>query len=140
LECLLGHLARADLSGYYRHADLIALTSVSEGLPVVLMEAMAHEKLVLAPAITGIPELVEHGRTGFLYQSGSLPEFVGTVQWILNHKASLAAVESAAPKMIAINYDRQRNLRQFADQFLARIAQPELEHASSLLQQVQLPV
>jgi len=35
------------------------------------MEAMADEKLVLAPAITGIPELVEHGRTGFLYPSGS---------------------------------------------------------------------
>jgi glycosyltransferase involved in cell wall biosynthesis len=137
---LLGHVARADLSGYYRHADLIALTSLSEGLPVVLMEAMAHEKLVLAPAITGIPELVEHGRTGFLYQPGSLPDFVSTAQWILEHKASLAAVESAAAQMVAINYDRRRNLRQFADQFLARIAQPELEHASSLLQQVQLPV
>jgi glycosyltransferase involved in cell wall biosynthesis len=137
---LLGHVSRADLSGYYRHADLIALTSLSEGLPVVLMEAMAHERLVLAPAITGIPELIEHGRTGFLYQSGSLPDFVSAVQWVLDHKASLAAVESAAAKMIAINYDRQRNLRLFADQFLARIAPSELEHASSLLQQVQLPV
>jgi len=137
---LLGHVSPADLSGYYRHADLIALTGLSEGLPVVLMEAMAHEKLVLAPAITGIPELVEHGRTGFLYQSDSLPDFVSTVQWILDHKASLSEVESAAAKMVAVNYDRQRNLRQFADQFLARIAPPESAYASSLLQQVQLPV
>jgi colanic acid/amylovoran biosynthesis glycosyltransferase len=137
---LLGRVDRADLSGYYRYADLIALTSLSEGLPVVLMEAMAHEKLVLAPAITGIPELVEHGRTGFLYQSGSLPEFVSTVQWILDRKASLTAVERAAGESIALNYDRQRNLRQFAEQFLARIAQPEHLYASSLLQQVQLPV
>jgi glycosyltransferase involved in cell wall biosynthesis len=137
---LLGHVAHPDLSSYYRYADLIALTSLSEGLPVVLMEAMAHEKLVLAPAITGIPELVEHGRTGFLYQSGSLPDFVSTVQWIIDHKASLAAVERAAAKMIAINYDRQRNLRQFADQFLARIAPPESVYASPLLQQVQLSV
>ncbi len=137
---LLGPVARADLSGYYRYADLIALTSLSEGLPVVLMEAMAHEKLVVAPAITGIPELVEHGRTGFLYKSGSLTDFVSTVQWILDHKDSLGAVERAAAESIAVNYDRQRNLRQFADQFLARIAQPEPEYASSLLQQVQLPV
>jgi glycosyltransferase involved in cell wall biosynthesis len=137
---LLGHVAHADLSGYYRYADLIALTSLSEGLPVVLMEAMAHEKLVLAPAITGIPELVEHGRTGFLYQSGSLPDFVSTVQWILDHKASLTEVERAAAKTVAINYDRRRYLRQFADQFLARIAQPESAYASALLQQVQLPV
>ena len=53
-------MPRADLPGYYRYADLVVMTSKSEGIPVVLMEAMAHEKLVLAPAITGIPELVEH--------------------------------------------------------------------------------
>ena len=137
---LLGHVPRADLSGYYRYADLIALTSLSEGLPVVLMEAMAHEKLVLAPEITGIPELVEHGRTGFLYQPGSLTEFVSTVQWILERKASLGGVERAAAENIAVNYDRQRNLRQFANQFLERISQPEPEYASTLLQQVQLSV
>ena len=137
---LLGHVPRADLSGYYRYADLIALTSLSEGLPVVLMEAMTHEKLVLAPAITGIPELVEHGRTGFLYEQGSLTEFVSTVRWILERKASLGGVERAAAENIAANYDRQRNLRQFADQFLQRIAQSEPEYASSLLQQVQLSV
>ena len=137
---LLGHMGRGDLSGHYRHADLVVLTSLSEGLPVVLMEAMAHEKLVLAPAITGIPELVEHGRTGFLYESGSMPDFVSTVQWILDHNASLKAVECAAAKMVARNYDRRKNVRQFADQFLARIASPEPAYASHLLQQVQLPV
>lgn len=119
---LPGHVARTDLSGYYRYADLVALTSLSEGLPVVLMEAMAHEKLVLAPAITGIPELVEHKRTGFLYHSGSLTDFVSTVQWILDHKASLGAVQRAAAESIALNYDRQQNLRRFADQFLGRVA------------------
>jgi glycosyltransferase involved in cell wall biosynthesis len=137
---LLGYVDRADLSGYYQYADLFALTSLSEGLPLVLMEAMAHEKLVLAPAITGIPELIEHGRTGFLYKSGSLPDFVSTVGWILDHKASLGAVEHAAAESIAVNYDRQQNLGQFADQFLARIAPPESEYASSLLQQIQLSV
>jgi glycosyltransferase involved in cell wall biosynthesis len=137
---LLGHVDRSELSGYYRYADLIALTSLSEGMPVVLMEAMAHEKLVVAPAITGIPELVEHGRTGFLYKPGFLIDFVATVKWILDHKASLDAVERAAAESIAVNYDRQRNLRQFADQFLSRIAPSEPEYASALLQQIQLPV
>lgn len=131
---LLGHVPRNNLPGYYRCADLVVLTSRSEGLPVVLMEAMAHERLVLAPAITGIPELIENRRTGFLYQAGSLADFVGRAQWILDHKASLAGVGRAAAERIAVSYDRQRNLRQFADQFLARIAQPEAAYASSLLQ------
>ncbi len=137
---LLGHVDRTKLSDYYQYADLVALTSLSEGLPVALMEAMAHEKLVIAPAITGIPELVRHRTSGFLYQPGSLPDFLTTVKWILDHKASLGAVERAAAESIAVNYDRQHNLRQFADQFLRRIAPPESQYASSLLQQVQLPV
>ena len=52
------------------------LTSRSEGIPLVLMEAMARGKIVLAPAITGIPELVIAGKTGFLYEGGSLNDFV----------------------------------------------------------------
>jgi len=137
---LIGHVPRTDLPGYYRYADLVVMTSKSEGIPVVLMEAMAHEKIVLAPAITGIPELVEHQRTGFLYQSGSLPDFVSAVSWIQGHKASLAGIQRAAAAGIATSYNRQRNLRTFAEQFLARIPQSEGDHAHPVLQQVRLSV
>ena len=137
---LIGHVPRTDLPGYYRYADLVVMTSKSEGIPVVLMEAMAHEKLVLAPAITGIPELVEHQRTGFLYQPGSLPDFVSAVRWIQDHKASLAGIQRAAAASIAASYNRQRNLRAFAEQFLARIPQSDGNHAHPVLQQVRLSV
>ena len=137
---LIGHVSRTELQGYYRYADLVVMTSKSEGIPVVLMEAMAHEKLVLAPAITGIPELVEHQRTGFLYQSGSLPDFVSAVSWIQAHKASLAGIQRAAAASIAASYDRQRNLRAFAEQFLARIPQSDGNYAHPVLQQVRLSV
>ena len=137
---LIGQVPRTDLPGYYRYADLVVMTSKSEGIPVVLMEAMAHEKLVLAPAITGIPELVEHQRTGFLYQPGSLPDFVSAVSWIQAHKASLAGIQRAAAASIAASYNRQRNLRTFAEQFLARISQSEVDHAHPVLQQIRLSV
>jgi len=137
---LIGRVARTDLPGYYRHADLVVMTSKSEGIPVVLMEAMAHEKLVLAPAITGIPELVEHQRTGFLYHSGSLTDFVSAVRWIRANQSSLAGIQQAAAASIAVSYNRQHNLHTFAEQFLARIQQPDGDHAHSLLQQVRLSV
>ena len=137
---LIGQVPRTDLPGYYRYADLVVMTSKSEGIPVVLMEAMAHEKLVLAPAITGIPELVEHQRTGFLYQPGSLPDFVSAVSWIQAHKSSLAGIQHAAAASIAASYNRQRNLRTFAEQFLARISQSEVDHAHPVLQQIRLSV
>jgi|HubBroStandDraft_1064217.scaffolds.fasta_scaffold03931_2 colanic acid/amylovoran biosynthesis glycosyltransferase len=137
---LIGHVPRSDLSGYYRYADLVVMTSQSEGIPVVLMEAMAHEKLVLAPAITGIPELVEHQRTGFLYQPGSLPDFVSAVSWIQANQASLAGIQHAAAASVNASYNRERNLRAFGQQFMARLQPSDGDYAHPVLQQIRLSV
>ncbi|MFY9645714.1 MAG: glycosyltransferase family 4 protein [Terriglobales bacterium] len=137
---LIGHVPRADLFAYYRHSDLVVMTSESEGIPVVLMEAMAHGRLVLAPAITGIPELVDHQRNGFLYGPGSLPDFVSAVRWIEANRASLEGIQRAAAASVATSYNRQRNVRNFADQFLARVSESDGEYANPVLQQVRLSV
>ncbi len=79
---LLGHVPREQMDSLYDRADVVVLTSRSEGIPLVLMEAMARGKIVLAPEITGIPELVIPGKTGFLYQPGSLEDFVDRLLFI----------------------------------------------------------
>jgi glycosyltransferase involved in cell wall biosynthesis len=79
---LVGAVPREQVGCFYDRADLVVLTSRSEGIPLVLMEAMARARIVLAPAITGIPELVIDGKTGFLYQPGDLEEFVRRVDQI----------------------------------------------------------
>jgi glycosyltransferase involved in cell wall biosynthesis len=137
---LIGHVPRTDLHGYYRYADLVVLTSQSEGIPVVLMEAMAHGKLVLAPAITGIPELVEHHRNGFLYEPGSLSDFISAVRWIHADKASLAEIQRAAAATIAASYNREQNLRAFTQQFMARLQTSDGHYTHPVLQQVRLSV
>ena len=79
---LLGAIPRDEMDSLYRRADMVVLTSRSEGIPLVLMEAMARERIVLAPAITGIPELVIPGTTGFLYRRGAIDDFVTRVLFI----------------------------------------------------------
>lgn len=64
---LLGALAGDDVKAEYCRADLFAMASLWEGLPVVLMEAMSAGLPVIAPQLAGIPELVEHEKTGLLY-------------------------------------------------------------------------
>jgi glycosyltransferase involved in cell wall biosynthesis len=76
LETLIGDLGRSDrirLLGYqadtaalYEAMDVFALASVREGLPNVLLEAMAMETPVIATQIAGIPRLVEDGTSGLL--------------------------------------------------------------------------
>jgi colanic acid/amylovoran biosynthesis glycosyltransferase len=61
-------------------AHVFVLSSFMEGLPVVLMEAMALGLPVIAPAITGIPELVVHRETGLLYTVGRWDELAERIE------------------------------------------------------------
>jgi len=118
---LLGALSREQVSQQYERADLVVLTSRSEGIPLVLMEAMAHRKIVLAPAITGIPELVEHGRTGFLYRPGCTEEFVSLVEAISKERLDAVAIGRAAREHVVKNFNRERNLAAFCDLLLSQL-------------------
>ena len=57
---------RADVPRLLAAADAFVLASAWEGLPNVVMEAMAAGKPVVATRVGGVPELVEHGKSGFL--------------------------------------------------------------------------
>lgn len=50
--------------------DFFVLPSLAEGVPVVLMEAMASRKPVIATRVAGVSELVEHGKSGLLTHAG----------------------------------------------------------------------
>src|SRR5437899_7006246 len=119
---LLGHLSRRQLDTYYAMCDLVVLTSCSEGIPLVLMEAMALGKTVLAPAITGIPELVVDGKTGFLYRAGSLDDFVARVEVICESQSALGPLRRAARQRVIEYFNREKNLAAFSNFFIARIA------------------
>ena len=136
---LLGHVNHEQLTELYRKADLVVLTSLSEGIPLTLMEAMALGRLVLAPAITGIPELVLDGKTGFLYRPGSITNFVERVEFLRRYGSTLSQVGCAAREHVNSHFNVTTNLQQFGDAFLQQILVPEDSfHANSLLQQVQL--
>jgi colanic acid/amylovoran biosynthesis glycosyltransferase len=131
---LLGHVPREQMDSLYRGADVVVLTSRSEGIPLVLMEAMARGRVVLAPTITGIPELVVPGRTGFLYTPGELGSFVGRILFLheLVRKEDRFSVSRldwnrhAARVQIVHNFSRKKNLTQLANRFLNLIATQDL--------------
>jgi glycosyltransferase involved in cell wall biosynthesis len=55
-----------DIRGYYRQAQLVALSSVHESLPNVILEAMACGLPVVSTLVGGTDELIQEGQTGFL--------------------------------------------------------------------------
>jgi glycosyltransferase involved in cell wall biosynthesis len=58
--------ARDDVEAVLACFDAFALTSESEGLPLVVLEAMAMGLPVVATAVGGVPDVIEAGKTGFL--------------------------------------------------------------------------
>jgi glycosyltransferase involved in cell wall biosynthesis len=143
---LLGTVSARQLRDLYSEADVVALTSHSEGIPVTLMEAMAMGRIVLAPAITGIPELVEHGRTGFLYEPESINDFISKLDTIRIARSSLAQMRYLAARQVERKFNRRSNLEALARDFLRRTSDPQDQnfrapaYENPLLQQIQLPI
>ncbi|HTS38530.1 MAG TPA: glycosyltransferase [Candidatus Solibacter sp.] len=134
---LLGHVERRQMDSLYDRADVVVLTSRSEGLPLVLMEAMVRGRIVLAPSITGIPELVTPGKTGFLYEPDSLDDFLSQLLLIRSlmrsrDRSPLPHIPSAARQLdwirhgarlqVCHNFNRKKNVKSFAEMFLSQIA------------------
>lgn len=142
---LAGHIPRTDLPNLYATADVVVLTSHSEGIPLTLMEAMAMERVVIAPAITGIPELVTHGKTGFLYQPGSMEDLLTQLRTVVQGGEQLGPIRRAARQQVIRNFDSRTNLARFVRTFLSQVgmatpheapAAQEHAHENPVLQQI----
>jgi len=68
-------------------ARALVLPSFAEGLPVVIMEAMALRRPVLSTYVAGIPELVRPGESGWLFPAGSLDELASAMEDCLSRPA-----------------------------------------------------
>ena len=75
----------------------LVLPSFSEGLPVVIMEAMALRRPVLSTYVGGIPELVRPGETGWLFPAGSIDDLkVAIEDFLLRPDQELRTIGDAA--------------------------------------------
>ncbi len=85
---------RSDVPSILAASDVVALVSTGEGMPLVLLEAMAHARPVVATDVGGIAELVVHGATGLLHRQGDVRGLAGHLTRLLDHPdwaASLGA-------------------------------------------------
>lgn len=69
---ITGWIGEADVRKHLLESRAMVLPSFAEGLPVAIMEAFALGRPVIASTITGIPELVEHEKNGWLVTAGSV--------------------------------------------------------------------
>lgn len=105
---LLGAVGHDHIARYYAEADAFCLTSFAEGIPVVLMEAMAMELPVVAPRITGIPELVDDGRSGLLVAPGRVDLVADALERIARDPELARRFGAAGRATVAADYEAGR--------------------------------
>ena len=81
---ILGWADSATIRNSLDESCAFVLPSFAEGLPVVIMEALARARPVLTTYVAGIPELVVHGRNGWLVPAGSVDALVDGLRQVLD--------------------------------------------------------
>jgi glycosyltransferase involved in cell wall biosynthesis len=78
---LLGHLDKKGLEHFYSNARFIVVPSIwYEGFPSVIIEAMLHNKPVICSRIGGLPEIVDEGETGLLFEPGNVKDLTSKIR------------------------------------------------------------
>lgn len=103
---LLGAKTQQEVASLLSQADCYVQPSViqpngkMEGIPVALMEALAHGLPVIATQISGIPELVQPGVTGLLVPQRSAADLANAITRVFEHPADVAPLAAAGRQLV----------------------------------------
>lgn len=116
---LLGWADSATIRTELERARALVLPSFAEGLPVVIMEALAMRRPVLTTMIAGIPELVDR-ENGWLVPAGSVPALVGAMKQALSASCeALGRMGTVGQERVADQHDVLKNAASLRDHFQA---------------------
>jgi len=86
-------------------SDALLLPSYREGLPLVVLEAMALGCAPIVSTAGGLPEVVRDGETGLLVSSGDVDALVEKMRWALAHPVELAVLGERAAAFVREHLD-----------------------------------
>jgi glycosyltransferase involved in cell wall biosynthesis len=112
-----GRLPEEETLTEIARSDLLVLPSFMEGLPIVLMEAMAVGVPVIASRVAGIPELVEDGATGLLFTPSNWDELASGIDRLLGDGTLQANLAERAKAKVATEFDTRKSATQLARLF-----------------------
>lgn len=90
------HLSREELKDCYKRASMLVLPSLQENSPMVIAEAMGVGLPVIASRVGGIPYMIEHKKTGLLFEPTNVDELVKCIRLLLSDKDLYKCISFAA--------------------------------------------
>lgn len=108
---------REDVPRMIDAMDVFVLSTHHEGLPLVLLEALAQAKPVAATAVDGIPEIILDQQTGLLHAHQDDAQLAAQILSLLKDEAQAARLGQAGREFVKTNFTRERFVRNMADQY-----------------------
>jgi glycosyltransferase involved in cell wall biosynthesis len=102
---------QTDVSRFLDAMDIFVLSTHFEGLPLVILEAMAQSKPVLATAVDGIPEIVVDEKTGLLHQHQDDEQLSAHLLALLRDKERAARLGEAGRQAVERDWSHERFAR-----------------------------
>ncbi len=118
---------QSDVRPYFEAMDLFALSSFREGLPNVLLEAMALQTPCVATRVNGVPKLVQDGRNGLLVPPGDAAALAAALQALLANADLRQVFRAAGRRTVETRHSfpvRMRRLKAIYDELLDRAEAP----------------
>ena len=112
-----GAVGQDDMARYFAAADVFCLPSFAEGVPVVLMEAMATGRPVVATRVAGVPELVQDGVSGLLVPPGSEQELALALELLAASAERRVELGEAGRRLVEQDFDAEICAAKLADVF-----------------------
>ena len=104
-----------DVAKFYPLFDIFVLPSVTEGLPLVLLEAMYFKKPIVASNVGGIPEIIVHGLTGELVPPGEPVPLAESISRLLGDKSYAGKMGETGHKYLLKNFSPGRWIREIEE-------------------------
>jgi glycosyltransferase involved in cell wall biosynthesis len=104
----VGHASRERLAELLSGATALVLPSAQENAPMVIAEAMAAGVPVVATRVGGIPDMIQHGDTGLLYEPGDVDALTSCLRGLLGDAAQSARMGMAARRWAHQTYSPER--------------------------------
>lgn len=104
----LGYRPQDEVAALLEEADMLVLPSFAEGVPVVLMEAMASRIPVIASQVAGVGELVEDGRSGFIIPPGDVDTLTARLDRLLADPDLCRRLGAAGRAQVEAEFDIAR--------------------------------
>ena len=110
---LEGHLDSMD--AFYQKLYIYLNTSVHEGIPMTILEAMAHGLPIIAPKVGGIPEIIEDGVEGFLIDSRDPQDYAEKCLLLCQDRELREKMSTAAREKVCSEFSREQMVEHYLE-------------------------